>query len=150
MIRESYPLISSNDQTIFNFTSIGSKGNIQKIITFSVIGDNLWNLGFGDASKTGWSDSAISNNGDIFKVMETIAQAAIIFTASFPERQLIINPVDSKRKALYNTIFKRKHQEILELFKITGILNNNLKNYDPNVNFDMFLIARKERTFVSN
>ena len=46
----------------FKFTSVGSKGYINKIIEFSYIGQNSWNLGFGDIKGDDWEDNVISNS----------------------------------------------------------------------------------------
>ena len=55
----------------FKFTSVGSKGTIDKIIEFSYLGQNSWNLGFGDIKGDDWEDNIISNNNDFRKVLQT-------------------------------------------------------------------------------
>ena len=50
-----YELTTGVSKSIFEFTSVGPKGEIPKIIVFSKISDNgLYNLAFGDIdTKTG-------------------------------------------------------------------------------------------------
>jgi hypothetical protein len=143
MIRESYPLNIETSETVFKFDSIGTKGIIKKIICFENAGDDYWNLGFGDETENDWSDVNISNNGDIFKVMETVAQATLIFSNRFPERIIVINPVDFKRKRLYNSIFRRRNVEISALFTIYASLNDDFFEYRAKIEFDFFLLVKK-------
>jgi hypothetical protein len=48
MINEAYNLYPSTDNTLFLFESEGPKGKVVKVIEFSRIDDDIWNLGFGD------------------------------------------------------------------------------------------------------
>ena len=63
----NYPLSSDDELYVFEFTSIGEKGNIQKLIRFSPTHlKGFYNLGFGDVNKqTGEiDDKVVSDNGD--------------------------------------------------------------------------------------
>ena len=72
MINEFYEYLDSEDRTRFFFVSEGKQGKIIKMVLFTHLRDNLWNLGFGDLHKGQIDDSIISNNHDIVKLIGTI------------------------------------------------------------------------------
>ncbi len=148
MIQESYPLTADENREVFVFDSIGIKGRIAKIIVFDLVAEDVWNLGFGDRNNDDWDDEIISNNGDLVKVVSTVAQAAFQFSDRWPERRILINPVDEKRKKLYNTIFKRRHPEIEQIFEVTGMTAQGVRWYKPDIFFHLFLLTRKKQVFL--
>jgi hypothetical protein len=144
MIRENYLLKSSKNRTIFHFESVGSKGIIEKIVCFDETDyENVWNLGFGDGTEENWNDEVISNNGDIFKILNSVAAAILEFSEEYPTRKILINPIDSKRKNLYNLIFKRKRAEIAVFFEIKVSNGGKLVDFNPNLNYNLFILTRK-------
>jgi len=148
MIRESYSLIANENREVFAFESIGPRGRIAKIVVFDLVEGNVWNLGFGDRHDGDWDDEAISNNGDLVRVISTVAQAALQFSDRWPERRILISPVDEKRKRLYNTIFKRRHHEILQTFEVVGLTAQGVRLYEPDIFFHLFLLTRKKPVFL--
>ena len=148
MIQESYPLIADENREVFAFESIGSRGCIAKIIVFDLVAGDIWNLGFGDRNNGNWDDEVISNNGDLVRVISTVAQAALQFSERWPERRILINPVDEKRKRLYNTIFKRRHHEIIQIFEVTGLTSQGMRPYEPDIFSHLFLLTRKKPVFL--
>jgi hypothetical protein len=77
-----------------------------------------------------------------------VAQAAIQFSDRWPERRILISPVDEKRRQLYNTIFKRRYLEIEQVFEITGMTAQGVRSYRPDIFFHLFLLARKKQVFL--
>ena len=78
-----YQLRAENSLILFEFTSIGNKGSIIKLIKFSETHlKDFYNLGFGDKnSETGdIDDLVVSNNGDSEKVLATVVSAVYAFT----------------------------------------------------------------------
>jgi hypothetical protein len=143
MINEAYNLYPSNDNTFFIFESEGPKGKVTKIIEFSYIDDDIWNLGFGDWQKEGISDTVVTNNQDIVKVMNTVAKTVYIFLNQYPNSTIIIKPVDEKRNKLYNTIFQR-HIKVIELsFDVKGYIKGRIEPYSPLKIYDILQIKLK-------
>lgn len=71
----------------YEFTSIGIKGKIDKMVSFQETNiENLYNLGFGDKDPiTGEiDDTIVTNNGDTEKVLSTIVGIVFAFTQKFP------------------------------------------------------------------
>jgi hypothetical protein len=75
MIGEHYELNPRNKKKLFYFISKGNQGEILKVIGFQPVRGKIWNLYFGDITENGFSDSVVSNNDDIYKVMNTVAVA---------------------------------------------------------------------------
>ncbi len=88
-IKESHTL----KKVKFRFTSVGSKGSIKKIIEFSRFKPNRWNLGFGDVSGKDWTDDVISDNDDLRKVLQTVANAVHDFFDIYPNDEVVIIPL---------------------------------------------------------
>ncbi len=138
-----YPIKENHNCTVFRFESIGEQGIIQKWIWFQDAGENRFNLAFGDFVDGKPSDSVISNNFDLIKVMSTIAFAVYRFFEVYPEVSLIIEAVDDKRLRLYNTIFQRKFDEIRERFSIRGIAADLDESYQPEKSYRKFELRLK-------
>jgi hypothetical protein len=143
MINEHYRYLASSNKTQYFFESEGLQGKIMKVILFTYIEDNLWNLGFGDWHKGKVDDSVVTNNQDLVKVISTVAKVAYHFFEDFPERSIEIKAVDERRKKLYNYVFQKHFKEIEPLFQITGFRNNIEELYSPNSFYDSFILKPK-------
>ncbi len=79
-----YELKAERSLMVFEFTSEGPKGQIQKLIKFSETAlKDFYNLAFGDKSLDGdIDDTVVSNNGDSDQVLATVVAAVYTFTDS--------------------------------------------------------------------
>jgi hypothetical protein len=143
MKNEHYPLTSDDESCFFEFESIGPKGVIQKVILIDYLDFNTWNLAFGDKTETDWTDESVSNNGDMVRVISTVIAAALEFSAKYPTRDISIQPLDERRKKLYNLVFQRNIQDIEEIFYVFGTCEGKYLEYQPNYFFDLFILSRK-------
>ena len=143
MITNAYDYINFEDKTQYLFVSDGQKGQIVKMVVFSPIKDDLWNLGFGDLQKGLIDGSVISNNYDVVRTISTVAKIAYEFSDEFPLRRIHIEPVDEKRKRLYNHVFRRHYDAIIADFQITGYVNEKEEIYSPKKNYDIFELKRR-------
>ena len=143
MLKESYTYLASPDKTIYLFQSEGKNGQIIKVIAFTPVGKNLWNVGFGDLNEEQIDDSVVSNNHDIVKLISTVAKAIYEFSDEFPSRRIQIKPVDEKRKRLYNHVFRRNYEVINATFQVTGINGRKKEPYSPEKLYDNFELKRK-------
>lgn len=151
--REAYNLAFSPERSTFFFESRGPKGTVQKIIEFGPMPNGRWNLGFGDIAGDDWHDHIITDNKDMRKVLQTVANAIHLFTERYPGRKVHIQPLDRQRKLLYNRIFRQKQDEIRELFSVQGILlteegaENGPEDYNSREMYDVFVLTRKNPIF---
>ncbi len=144
-----YPYTSNEDKTCFWFTSVGQHGEIKKKVEFERINSG-WNLAFGDVTTDDeLSDAVISDNGDMRKVLQTVANIVHDFSNRYPSRIIFIKPYDDGRRLLYNRLFKEKLVEILLVFELKGFLFGQgiLEIFQPGKLYDAFVLARKKDTF---
>lgn len=144
MIKDTYPCFPSKDKTVFIFRSEGEKGSIVKMIIFTPDEEeNEWNLAFGDLKDGDIDDSVISNNQDAMKIMRTVAKATVEFLGKHPNSIVVIEPVDEKRKRLYNYVFQKNFLAIDAVFDVTGIIGKKEEFYLPTKAYDIFKVSLK-------
>ena len=143
MIKQYYFYHSSKNKTRFFFESKGAQGNVIKVIEFRDLGNDRWNLGFGDWKNGQIDGKIITNNRDTIKVISTVAKAAFDFINEYPNRIIVINPVDDKRKLLYNRVFQRNIKDIETLFVVTGFIEKKGEIYISEKIYDSFEIKLK-------
>ena len=141
---KGYYLRYNIEMSRFRFTSTGPKGNIEKVVEYTRFQKNRWNLAFGDVKDNDWIDNIVSDNNDMRIVLQTVVNTIHLFFEKHPDQQVYIEPLDEKRKILYNRIFRQKWIEINALFSVKGIINNaDFEDYNPQKVFDCFLIMQK-------
>ncbi len=159
MAREIYPYIKSNRETdTYLFTSIGPKGSIYKAVNMTKLelpGFSDWyNLAFGDwdDEKMEMDDQARSNNGDLRKILNTVFQISIDFLTEHPTYTLAFQgSMDTKslqlgrnqRNKAYQQTLDKNLELLSEDYKIAGILNGAIVKYEPNTEYEGFLVKRK-------
>jgi hypothetical protein len=144
MITQYYPYQALITKTHYIFESVGEKGRVLKVVGFSPIENDVWNLGFGDLKEDGFVDgSVVTNNQDALKVIRTVAKVAIDFLALYPNYTLEINPFDEKRKRLYNALFQKYFEDIDTYFDILGTFEGKRETYTPSKIYDIFRITLK-------
>ncbi len=141
MVENTYPYLISGKKTQATFQSLGPKGIVVKVIRFEYIKDNRWNLGFGDFKRGKIETSILTNNGDVVKVLATVAAATLAFLEEYPDRIVEIKPVDEKRKKLFNLVFSRRWEQILEKVTVIGLKGNERAIYSSHEFYDSFEIT---------
>ena len=92
MRKERYELEATSDAMTFEFTSVGPKEEIPKMVIYSPIHlANFYNLGFGDKDlATGdINDLVVTDNKDSQKVLATVAFTVYAFTNAYPDALVI-------------------------------------------------------------
>jgi hypothetical protein len=79
------------------------------------------------------------------KVISSVAKATYEFFDYHPDATLEIHAVDDKRLRFYNTIFKRRYQEIRDTFVIKGLFGDLYEDYKPERFYDGFELFLKNR-----
>lgn len=128
----SYELSANADLTVFEFTSIGKKGTIQKAIKYSQTSNRqVYNLGFGDIIYTNEQtgeveidDEAVTNNGDIGKVLGTVASSVYAFTERYPDVLVVFGGSNAAKVRLYRMVLSKHYDEITRSFMIFGAEHN--------------------------
>ena len=122
MFVPQYDLKVDESFKLFKFVSVGSKGKITKIVEFTKISDNFYNLGFGDLDEiTGEaSDLKVSNNGDAENVLATVAECINIFLKNHSESLVYATGSTDSRTRLYRIGITKYLDEISESYEIFG------------------------------
>lgn len=130
---------------VYTFISEGPKGKIAKGIFYTPIGENLYNLGFGDLNEdfSDLSDSNRSNNGDRDKVLTTVAFTALNFTSNFPDAVIFIEGSTPARTRLYQMGIAANLVEINDNFVIQGFADDLWEVFQAGRNYEAFLVSRK-------
>lgn len=151
-----YDLYRNSDTTIFEFKSIGSNGEITKVIIFSATqSKEIYNLAFGDLvynevkKRYILDDSVITDNGDRNLILSTVASSVYIFTEKYPEKIVFFKGSTLARTRLYRRAISINLEELSETFTIFGSIKNEFGNvisvpFKPNGDFFGFIIKRKE------
>jgi hypothetical protein len=146
MIEETYTYVQVRDELLFAFKSEGVNGVILKVIILTPLKKNKWNLAFGDWLNNDVDDTIMTNNHDVVKVIGTVAKVTYAFFEKYPDAVVVIKPIDEKRKTLYNIVFKRHYQVIINNFHILARKKGHRKEvYSPKKMYDSFELNLKSK-----
>ncbi|MBS9767418.1 MAG: hypothetical protein KGV44_07750 [Flavobacteriaceae bacterium] len=140
-----YQLSAENNLEIFEFTSVGKKGEIKKLIKFSETHlKDFYNLGFGDKNPQTEEidDKIVSNNGDREKVLATVVSAVYAFTDKNPNAWVYATGSSGARTRLYRIGINKYYDKIIQDFEIYGLRDNEWQVFQKNVNFEAFVVRR--------
>ena len=147
MQEDRYKVETSFDLNIFEFTSEGPKGRIEKVVVYSEINlKNVYNLAFGDKDPfTGFlNDLTVTNNGDSQKVLATVAATLYAFTDEKPEVSIIATGSTVARTRLYRMGITNNLESIQQDFYIYGLTDKkNWEAFRKNITYGAFLVRRK-------
>jgi len=141
----SYPVEVGDDLFTYEFHSEGTTGRIRKLILYERLGENLFNLAFGDWNKeqSKLDDSSRTNNGDRDKVLMPVAFTALDFTIKFPNALLLIEGSTPGRTRLYQMSIGNNLHEINKYFNIQGLRRQNWEPFTRGINYETLLAQRK-------
>ncbi len=142
-----YPVIVSDDLLVYEFFSEGPRGLIKKGVFYTRIGNDLYNLGFGDwiEALRELDDTSRTNNRDRDKVLalRTVASTAIAFTNRFPTVRIFVEGSTTARTRLYQIGIGHNLEEISEDFDVQGFTGKEWEEFQRGRNYMAFLISRK-------
>ena len=143
-----YQISTNEDQTVFWFTSHGTKGDITKIVLFSEMNEpQLYNLSLGDYDQE--SDKIdfdrITNNGD--RVLTSVVDTVYAFFAKNPDSVLHFKGSDKGRTRLYQMAISNFIEQLSEDFDIFGKLNNKISRFTKVIIYEAFLIQLKKKSW---
>jgi hypothetical protein len=146
---EQYESNTNKTNTIFTFVSEGPKGKILKRVQYSKMKikgvSNLYNLGFGDVIKDSdkIDDLIVTDNQDRDKVLATVVNTVYKFTERYPESKIFLTGSNFVRKRLYQIAINKYFDELSETFKIKGLTEDGIFDFEKNTTYLAFLITRK-------
>ncbi|HEY6900197.1 MAG TPA: hypothetical protein VI233_06120 [Puia sp.] len=107
------------DFSTFQFTSKGIAGNTLREISFrSQEEPGIYNLDINDGSAEGQPGSAIADNGDISKVLNTLVLVIELYTQRFPDRTIRLRGNTQEKARLYRVAIDMYVNKLLPVFDI--------------------------------
>src|SRR5688572_24188442 len=124
----------------YEFTSTGPRGYIRKIVRFTLIGNNVFNLAFGDLDEqTGEiSDTVVTNNNDSRKVLATVAATVHDFTLKYPGALIIAKGRSHSRTRLYRMGITNNLEEIRKDFELYGLKEEQWEIFEQGKDYIAF------------
>jgi hypothetical protein len=145
-------LVVSKNFLVYEFTSVGPKGAIPKMIKFSPYDEVIYNLAFGTKNKDGSIDDlARDNNDDRNKILATVVFALRVFFDKYPDNWVYFTGSTRERTRLYRMAITNNIEELSADFEITGTFTAehryNTIPFEKGVNFFAFLVRQKTPNF---
>lgn len=151
MIPEQYDenISATKDLTEWKFVSTGTKGDVTKHIKFDLyesLGEsNVFNCGFGELNEDGtFNDSVKSYNGDMDKVLGTVAFTILEFFKLYPKSGVYLTGSCPVRTRKYRIVISNNLDEIKNHFVMYG----HFKNADLTLVFETFRIGVEYEGFL--
>ena len=145
---EKYDIETEVNSTYFEFISKGTQGSIVKVIKYSKIFEEqeIYNLGFGDKNMTTGEldDNVISNNGDTYRVLATVASTLHEFFNEFPNAIVYSIGSSPSRTRLYQINISKYLNDIEKEFEIYGELEDKIERFKKNSNYIGFYVVRHQ------
>ena len=145
MLGNNYEVDIASDFQTFEFISVGTKGNITKVVRYTEIDiKGVFSLGFGDKNlETGHiSDLIISNNGDSQKVLSTVAATLKVFMNNYPEAIVIATGSTEARTRLYQMGIAKSFETIQRDYIVLGLKEKDWEPFKKNVTYEAFLVKK--------
>lgn len=163
MNKDIYPFQNIEGDFIYIFISEGIHGEILKVVLITPLPDDLgndfkpqYNLGFGDLFDIGegWivNDAVRSGNGDMPKVIATVAKIGMEFLDKHPGATLsFVGYVDQKsalqgknhRNILYQRGINSNWSELSIQYNFWGVKEGRIERYVAGRQYDRILIKHK-------
>ena len=88
---KAYPTLSNEENTRFEFQSIGKRGIVDKLILITPLSEEVYNVALldYDPGLRDYSDLVVTDNGDMPEVLATVMQVILRFLDIHPDK--IIN-----------------------------------------------------------
>lgn len=146
---QRYEYQTEDELHYFEFTSIGPKGEIKKIVEYTKVSiENIYNLGFGDYDKEGnrIDDKIVTNNGDSQKVLATVVSTVYAFTGKYPECWVFATGSTEVRTRLYRMGITNNLAELQVDFLVYGMkMDESLEEFIIGEDYLGFLVTRKNK-----
>lgn len=142
MDRPFYDFRPGADTRTYSFTSAGPRPVEKRIIYAKTNLPNFFNLALADVEEDGSLNFySVRNNGDLETIMATVAQTLLIFFQHYPTANVAFSGSTPARTRLYQIILARERQAVAGSFIISGVRNNSLELFQPNRDYEGFVIA---------
>ena len=143
MDKPTYELIVTEEALRFEFESVGKERVVKKVIRYAETNiSGLYNLSLVDVLINGAeSDTAITDNGDMEKILATVLSTFPLFLNRYPDCQIFFMGSTPTRTRLYQIAIRRELTTALKLFSINGLTDNGLEPFVADRTHKAFIFA---------
>jgi hypothetical protein len=145
----AYPIERIGKELTFVFESNNYEGTnpVIKIVDFVKVirySKTYYNLEFGDLSVKSWQidDLVVTNNGDMRKVLRTVAATLDIFFDEYPTEEVHIGGSDEVRHSYYHKLIRDYHKIISIHYEVQGCINKKIEPFEANKEYE-FIVVKK-------
>lgn len=145
MRQDKYAAVSDQEHETYEFLSSGPKGAIKKVVQYQPLGNNIFNLAFGDWDKEAQEikDGVRTNNEDRDKVLVTVASTVADFMQYHPDAMIFAEGISPAKTRLYQMGINSNWHEISQLFKVEGFTDGNWEPFKQEKNYKAFVLKPK-------
>lgn len=145
MDKKGYDFLVEED-FYYTFVSSGKKGDIAKIVVFQEMTQGNYNLVLADYDfeKDAFSDTIVSNNGDMPKIMSTVTQIILDFFRKFPESCVVLEANSIPKSRLYNRIVKNYYKTLQPQIQILVETQDSLEEYNLGQEHNKFYLYKRQ------
>lgn len=142
---EAYLTTSNDENTRFQFQSVGKRGVFEKVIYFTPLTVDTYNLSLVDYdSATGsYDDLSVTDNGDMPEIIVTVISTIHKFLNSNPDNKIYFEGSTPARTRLYQISISKIYDPVQSDLFISGLQGGRWYFFEPNVNFEGFLVEKK-------
>ncbi len=142
---DKYAVVSDINHVVYEFLSERPYGTIKKVVFYQEIGDNIYNLAFGDwdEERQRINDRVRSNNNDRDKVLATVASTVTDFIKYHPNAQILAQGSTPSRTRLYQMGILGNMNAIGNSFDIQGFYKGNWEIFKEGRNYEVFAVKAK-------
>ena len=137
-------LVNASHET-YEFLSSGPKGTIKKVVKYTEVQPDVFNLGFGDWDEAEQvvKDNTRTNNADRDIVLATVASTVIDFMQYHPDVILFAEGETPAKTRLYQMRIDSNWHEINQLFEVEGFADGNWEPFERGKNYKAFILRAK-------
>lgn len=142
---KAYLTESNEENTRFQFQSIGKRGVFEKVIFFTPLTFDTYNLALLDYDElTGkYDDLSVTDNGDMPEILVTVISTIHQFLGSNPNKKIYFEGSTPARTRLYQIAISKIYRPEQSDLLINGLRNGQWYPFEPNINFEGFLAEKK-------
>jgi hypothetical protein len=145
MNHKAYTLNSNTENTRFHFHSVGKRGSFEKVILFTPLTEAMYNLALLDYNPDSneYDDLSVTDNGDMPLVLATTFVGIRLFMNAHSDKSVHFKGSTLARTRLYQIAVAKVYDTQNTDFTIYGLKDDVWLHFEPNVNYDSFLITKK-------
>jgi hypothetical protein len=144
MDEPSYKFNKPRIEYRYDFTSISTEKEVQKIVLFTLTEtENIYNLALLDVLANGQtSDINETKNKDMKTVLATVMKIIQDFLDKNATAIVLFKGSEEKRQRLYRIIVNREIKVLQQSFRIFGSIDNEIELFQANREYNFFLIIK--------